>query len=92
MRWSEEVMLLREEIRRTLAYFEWHAQWWESQAAKVPLHSTTAIAEGFHAYAQHQSALRRQLQTRYQTLWTMILPVAGTQGAGNTFIMPSSEL
>jgi hypothetical protein len=31
MRWSEEVLLLREEMRRTLAFLEWHATWWETR-------------------------------------------------------------
>lgn len=31
MRWSEEVLLLREEMRRTLTFLEWHATWWETR-------------------------------------------------------------
>lgn len=32
MCWSEEVLLLREEMRRTLTFLEWHATWWETRA------------------------------------------------------------
>lgn len=33
MRWSEEVLLLREEMRRTLTFLEWHATWWEMRGS-----------------------------------------------------------
>ncbi|EIW79765.1 hypothetical protein CONPUDRAFT_34829, partial [Coniophora puteana RWD-64-598 SS2] len=29
LRWTEEVHLLKEEMRRTLQYMLWHARWWE---------------------------------------------------------------
>lgn len=32
MRWSEEVLLLREEMRRVLVFLEWQATWWEKRA------------------------------------------------------------
>ena len=30
-RWREEVILLSEEMRRVLVYFEWKARWWMIQ-------------------------------------------------------------
>jgi len=32
MRWQEEYLLIQEEMRQTLAWFEWKAGWWETQA------------------------------------------------------------
>lgn len=68
MRWSEEVLLLREEMRRVLAFFDWHASWWEGRAA---LHEnlTPQMAEGMNAYARKQAHLRRSLRTSFNHLW-----------------------
>ena len=33
-RWEEEVVLVQEEMRRVIAYHEWKASWWQSQAAR----------------------------------------------------------
>jgi hypothetical protein len=33
MRWSEEVLLVEEEMRRVLEYMSWFANWWTSHAA-----------------------------------------------------------
>ncbi|KAJ7846654.1 hypothetical protein B0H13DRAFT_2238871 [Mycena leptocephala] len=35
IRWEEEVMLLREEMRRVLRYLEWQVRWWKRQQAEV---------------------------------------------------------
>jgi hypothetical protein len=68
MRWSEEVLLLREEMRRILAFFDWHAGWWEARRA---LHEnlTPQMAEGMNAYACKQAQLRRSLRTSFNHLW-----------------------
>jgi hypothetical protein len=33
MRWSEEVLLLCEEMRRTIRFLEWHATCWETRGS-----------------------------------------------------------
>jgi hypothetical protein len=49
-RWQEEVYLLVEEMRRTMAYTEHQAAWWRSLAAAS--HSEDSIlAKGLRAYA-----------------------------------------
>lgn len=68
MRWSEEILLLREEMRRTLSFLEWHAEWWEGRAK---LHSglPREAEEGMVAYAQKQAHIRRAIRTEFNTLW-----------------------
>jgi hypothetical protein len=60
MRWSEEVLLLQEEMWQVLAFFDWHAGWWEGQAT---LHKNLMpqMAEGMNAYVCKQAHLRRSL-------------------------------
>ncbi len=68
MRWSEEVELLQEEMRRVLQYFTWHAAWWDSQATQRK-GVTPELAEGLAAYAERQASIRRQMLERCQTAW-----------------------
>ncbi|KAF7977625.1 hypothetical protein HWV62_3024 [Athelia sp. TMB] len=69
MRWSEEVLLLREEMRRILAFLAWHAEWWDRQASRwTGLSPETA--QGVAAYAYKQAAIRRKIRTSFDTLWT----------------------
>lgn len=68
-RTTEEVMLLREEMRRVLEFLEWRARWWD---AKADLRSNVSLemSEGLKAYAFQQAALQRSLATSFKTLWT----------------------
>ena len=68
MRWSEEVLLLREEMRRVLAFLDWHAGWWDERQM---LHEgvTSELAEGMTAYANMQAGMRRGLRTSFNCLW-----------------------
>ena len=58
-RWSEEVELLQEEMRRTKQFFEWKAQWWEQHReppSDIPLNSLTR--QGISAYADRQATVQ----------------------------------
>lgn len=68
MRWSEEVVLLREEMRRVLAFMEWHADWWEGRQA---LHEDldAVLDEGMRAYAGKQAHIRRSMRNHFNHLW-----------------------
>ncbi|KIK33973.1 hypothetical protein CY34DRAFT_98753 [Suillus luteus UH-Slu-Lm8-n1] len=50
LRWSEEVELLKEEMRRVLQFFAWQAAWWEEQGNRR-VGECTAHIEGLQAYA-----------------------------------------
>ncbi|KAF9034897.1 hypothetical protein BJ165DRAFT_1356057 [Panaeolus papilionaceus] len=45
LRATEEVMLLKEEMRRVLAYLKWKSHWWLSLRGKRVV-SDKALAEG----------------------------------------------
>jgi hypothetical protein len=68
MRWSEEVLLLREEMRRVLAFLDWHACWWEDRrTARRGL--MPEVAEGMVAYASKQAQIRRSIRSSFDHLW-----------------------
>lgn len=67
-RWSEEVMLLKEEMRRTLAFLHWRADWWEKKPSRWPGVSTQ-LEEGIGAYARGQAKLQRDLALHFAALW-----------------------
>jgi hypothetical protein len=68
MRWEEEVQLVREEMRRVLAFLSWQAQWWND---KRTTHSTTSPdqMEGYVAYASRQAALRIKMRDHFIVKW-----------------------
>ncbi|KAG1902395.1 uncharacterized protein F5891DRAFT_1127683 [Suillus fuscotomentosus] len=67
LRWSEEVLLLKEEMRQVRQYLDWRAQWWEARAELD--HHDKGIVEGARAYAYRQSAIQRALLSRFTALW-----------------------
>ena len=50
MRWSEEVLLVQEEMRRVLEYMSWLANWWSSHAAVPSMAHDPYLTEGLTAY------------------------------------------
>lgn len=67
-RWSEEVELLLEEMRRVIEFLKWQAEWWGGQVSSRSLGSVVD-QEGLAAYARRQAALRLSLVTSFQHLW-----------------------
>ncbi|KAG2743102.1 hypothetical protein P692DRAFT_201841926 [Suillus brevipes Sb2] len=72
MRWAEEVELLKEEMRRILQFFEWHAQCWDEHGLEDALHDVVDDdeREGRFAYAKRQASLCRRLAESFRTSWT----------------------
>jgi hypothetical protein len=71
-RWTEEVQLLCEEMRRTLVFMEWKADWWKNQAfrhADAPAH----LRHGIEAYALRQAALHKRIAARHAMHWLPVL-------------------
>ncbi|KAG1888957.1 uncharacterized protein F5891DRAFT_1216956 [Suillus fuscotomentosus] len=66
-RWSEEVDLLLEEMRRVTEFLKWQAGWWGEWVNARVLES--AEQEGVAAYAYRQAALRTSLVASFQHLW-----------------------
>ncbi|KAJ7115521.1 hypothetical protein C8R43DRAFT_1138146 [Mycena crocata] len=67
-RWEEEVMLLTEEMRRTLRYLTWQANWWEARAEARP-NATPQIRAGLRAYSAKQAAFHCRLHAHFKQLW-----------------------
>jgi hypothetical protein len=68
MRWSEEVLLLREEMRRVLAFLDWHARWWDERRGLLTGLSSSE-EEGVMAYASKQADMRRSLRSTFEHMW-----------------------
>ncbi|RDX40229.1 hypothetical protein OH76DRAFT_1366517, partial [Lentinus brumalis] len=67
-RWHEEILLLEEEMRRVIEYFEWKATWWRQQAsrrAQLP----SALQRGLTAYAEYQASIFDRLASHCASLW-----------------------
>ncbi|KAF8120414.1 hypothetical protein EV363DRAFT_1190282 [Boletus edulis] len=74
-RWAEEVELLLEEMRRTIAFFEWEAARWNTQAAEFSCNDPLVL-EGYHAYALRQASLRHALAASCRTSWSDMIASA----------------
>ncbi|KAH7902904.1 hypothetical protein BJ138DRAFT_1120962 [Hygrophoropsis aurantiaca] len=79
MRWSEEVDLLQEEMRRVLQYFAWHAAWWEEQGMRRFTADKT-LAEGLFAYASRQADIRHHLADTFRELWGEVPSLIASAG------------
>jgi hypothetical protein len=62
------VELLREEMRRIIAFLDWHAGWWDMQGPRRAFNSLQA-REGALAYAQRQANLRRTMAVHFKSVW-----------------------
>ena len=71
-RWREEILLLPEEMRRTIAYHRRKAQWWRERA-NLRLDTSPALREGLSAYANRQASIRNALADRAEVMWTRTL-------------------
>ncbi|KAI0702837.1 hypothetical protein C8T65DRAFT_709367 [Cerioporus squamosus] len=75
-RWTEEVELLQEEMRRTIAYQEWAASSWDSYVDQR-FADRPDYREGVNAYALRQSSMRKSMARfcekswRYVQAWAM---------------------
>lgn len=68
MRWTEEVMLIKEEMRRTLAFLHWRADWWDQKPRRWE-GVNAQLEEGLCAYAYGQAELQRKLALHFAVLW-----------------------
>ncbi|KAJ7834491.1 hypothetical protein B0H13DRAFT_2426871 [Mycena leptocephala] len=68
IRWSEEVMLLREEMRRVLRYLGWQETWWRERVDTRP-DVTRGVRAGARAYAMKEAAWHGKLAGFFRTKW-----------------------
>jgi hypothetical protein len=75
-RWTEEVMILQEEMRRVISFQKWKAAWWRGQAM-VRNEGDAAILSGVAGYANKQAAICERLAAKCAMHW---LPQLKTKG------------
>ncbi|KAJ7020488.1 hypothetical protein C8F04DRAFT_1214081 [Mycena alexandri] len=68
-RWEEEVMLLREEMKRVLRFLRWRAVWWETRRATRREEVSAELRAGLEAYAARQAAGSREIARRFKSAW-----------------------
>ncbi|PPQ76635.1 hypothetical protein CVT26_012761 [Gymnopilus dilepis] len=80
---TEEVALLKEEMRRVLAYLDWKADWWKGRQSGRQVQDK-ALEEGLLAFCVDQESRQRALRASFQKLWTTPLsdPTPGSDGDG----------
>ncbi|KAJ7578945.1 hypothetical protein C8J56DRAFT_796995, partial [Mycena floridula] len=66
-RWSEELLLLIEEMRRAVVTLSWQADWWKDQQNRRSVDAS--LSEGLDAYAKRQAQLKEDLSQHFQYLW-----------------------
>lgn len=71
-RWEEEVLLVHEEMRRVVMFYEWKAAWWRGQATRrVDIDAT--IIQGVTAYAEKQAYLCESFARSCVASWLPVL-------------------
>lgn len=71
-RWSEEVRLLQEEMRRVLEYCTWKAAWWRSREVERA-DVDSAVVSGLAAYAEKQAVIWERLGQVFAAKWSAVL-------------------
>ncbi|KAJ7030308.1 hypothetical protein C8F04DRAFT_1264074 [Mycena alexandri] len=66
-RWTEEVKLLKEEMRRVPVALRWKANWWRERRDVEEF--SGGHAEGARAYASRQAALMESIADRFELMW-----------------------
>ncbi|KAJ7475547.1 hypothetical protein B0H11DRAFT_2158492 [Mycena galericulata] len=85
-RYSEDVRLLREEMRRTVAFGYTEAQRWERLAAEELPGASAELTEGRRAYAAEHASTERRTCQLLEKKWAGILQKADAFLAGNTVL------
>ena len=74
--WDEEALLVNEEMRRVLCFFEWKAAWWLALGAQH-CENSSSCDKGVIMYCNKQAAKLNNLALSFRALW---LPYAAEGG------------
>ncbi|KAF8157396.1 hypothetical protein BJ912DRAFT_1026998 [Pholiota molesta] len=77
IRWKEEELIVREEMRRVLSFLEWKAAWWEEQADQRQF-TDSKLESGVAAYAFKQAFICKQMAEGCGTHWMHIFQKYGS--------------
>ena len=75
-RWTEELLILQEEMRRVISFQEWKAAWWREQAS-VRNQGDASILSGVAGYANKQAAICERLAVKCALHWLPQLKMKG---------------
>ncbi|KAJ7100996.1 hypothetical protein C8R43DRAFT_1141258 [Mycena crocata] len=75
VRWEEEVLLLREEMRRVLRYLEWQRDWWTARQG-VREDASPELRHGLNAYALRHAHQFDRLAIFFQREWSVSVGAA----------------
>lgn len=67
-RWEEEIILLREEMRRILVFLDYQGQWWREQGS-LRTERDDVLSSGLRGYAEKQATIRRRLANEFASIW-----------------------
>ncbi len=70
--WQEEILLIAEEMQRTVTFLQWKVTWWRSLAAE---HIHVDIQKGMTAYRHRQEAQLLCLAKQFAQSWLPTLQV-----------------
>ncbi|KAF7294627.1 CxC2 domain-containing protein [Mycena indigotica] len=69
-RWTEEVLLVEEEMRRVLRFLTWEAKWWRAQVSRAGL-DDSSIAAGLRSYALRRASQNEQIMMHFRIKWAV---------------------
>ncbi|KAL0567335.1 hypothetical protein V5O48_014658 [Marasmius crinis-equi] len=66
---GEEVVMVKEEMSRTLEYLSWAGRRWEELSNMSEEHVDKSLMEGQRAYAVKQTRLQAALRMKFKEMW-----------------------
>lgn len=91
-RWTEEVELLQEEMRRVVTFLQWKSADWLARTEVRSGDLALDIQSGFSAYAQKQAAIYHNLAISFAKLWRPTLVSYGLEHSWATEYMQKHEV
>jgi hypothetical protein len=70
LRWHEEIVILEEEMRHTIAYSEWRADWWDSRPR--PESASAELLDGLDGYAVEHACTEQERSAFLTAKWAPI--------------------
>ncbi|KAI0067061.1 hypothetical protein BV25DRAFT_1912397 [Artomyces pyxidatus] len=71
-RWNEEIILLKEEMPRSVSFLQWKSTWWSDRAERRT-DVRADVLSGLRAYAARQAAVYSSLAASFRKQWTKSL-------------------
>jgi len=71
--WNEEVHIILEEMRRTIAYYEWKQSWWLGHGQSSSEGGDRYVEHGLGAYAQKQAHICKCMAEGFAKSWLLFL-------------------